>query len=158
MTQAIKAEDLSFNDDRRGRLIRLATDLVKYAFASVAALALDYGLLILLYKVLGVDYLIAAAVGFSAGIGFVYLLSVRYVFCDRRRLRRGPELLGFLVTGLVGLLINEAMMRFFVELLCLPVALAKMPTAGLVFTFNFLARRALLFGPLAGILEGHRAP
>ena len=157
MMHASEAEDLSFSDKRYGRLIRLAIDLVKYAFASVAALALDYGLLMLLYRALGINYLIAAAIGFSAGLGFVYLLSVCYVFSDCRRFRPGPELLGFLATGLIGLLINEALMRFFVETLCLSVALAKMPSAGLVFTFNFMTRRALLFSPVAAISKDDRA-
>jgi hypothetical protein len=36
-------------------------------------------------------------------------------------------------------------MHVFVDYAAAPVALAKIPTAGLVFLFNFTARRALLF-------------
>jgi putative flippase GtrA len=151
MTQTADARDLDSERKGYGRYVRLAADLVKYGFASGAALALDYGLLIICYKLLGVNYLLAAAIGFVAGLGLVYLLSVRYVFSDRRRLRPGPELVGFLVTGLIGLLLNEALLSVFVETACMSVALAKIPTAGCVFMFNFTARRALLFSPTAPI-------
>lgn len=124
---------------------RFVTDLVKYGFASAAALALDYGLLLLLHHSFGLPYLAAAAIGFAAGLVLVYALSVRYVFNGRRRLSSGPELLGFLVTGVLGLALNEFLMSVFVEQLLLSVALAKIPTAGFVFLFNFIARRAMLF-------------
>jgi putative flippase GtrA len=130
-------------------LWRLVTDLAKYGLASAAALAFDYALLILFYEHYGLPYLTAAAIGFCGGLALIYALSVRYVFSGRRRLGTGPELLGFLVTGLIGLLLNQALMSLFVETLHLSVPLAKAPTAGCVFLFNFFSRRAMLFSPQA---------
>lgn len=124
---------------------RLFSDLVKYGFASVAALALDFATLMLLYKLLGVNHLVAAGVGFLAGLALVYALSVRYVFGDRRRLSARDEIVGFLLTGLAGLALTEGLMHLFVDYACLPVAVSKIPTAGFVFLFNFTARRALIF-------------
>ncbi len=144
MTHSIDARqflDLS----RYGRLGRLIIDLCKYGAASVLALALDASTLLVLNKGFGVNYLVAAAIGFSAGLALIYILSVRYVFADSRMLHPSREAMGFLVTGLIGLLLNEALMDVFVEFVGLSVALAKVPTAGLVFLFNFTARRALLF-------------
>lgn len=149
MTQAIDVLEASLALKRFDRLRRLVADLVKYGFASAAALALDYAVLIVLYKYFAIPYLVAAAVGFGAGLGLVYFLSVRYVFSGRRRLGLAPELLGFLVTGVVGLLLNEALMSLFVEAMRMSVPFAKAPTAGCVFMFNFLARRAMLFSPQA---------
>lgn len=151
MTQAMAARIFASGRKGVGSHVRLAADLVKYGFASAAALALDYGLLMIGYKLLGVNYLLAAALGFVAGLCLVYLLSVRYVFSGRRRLRPGSELVGFLVTGLIGLLLNEALLSVLVESGYLSVALAKIPTAGCVFLFNFTARRALLFSRPAPI-------
>lgn len=130
---------------------RLAADLAKYGFASAAALALDFVTLLLLYKGFGLNYLVAAAIGFLAGLALVYGLSVRYVFGDRRKLGARMEIIGFLATGLAGLALTEGLMHLFVDYACLPVAFAKIPTAGVVFLFNFTARRALLFSaPAAG--------
>lgn len=122
---------------------RLLSDLVRYGLASATALALDFATLMLLYKGFGVNHLVAAAAGFLGGLALVYALSVRVVFRGRRRLGVRVEMIGFLVTGLAGLALTEALMHLFVDWLGLAVALAKAPTAGCVFLFNFTARRAL---------------
>ncbi len=58
----------------------------------------------------------------------------------------GKEFIGFPVTGVLGLVVNEAVMAFFEGIFGLAVAVAKIPTAGLVFLFNFATRRSFLFG------------
>ncbi|MGA8171285.1 MAG: GtrA family protein [Methylocystis sp.] len=134
---------------RHAGLGRIAVDLFKYGVASVGALALDAGTMVFLNKVLGINYLVAAAIGFTCGLGLVYWLSVSYVFGHSRRLRPSQEMLGFVATGLIGLLLNEFLMKTFVEQVGLSVVIAKVPTAGVVFLFNFTARRALLFSDVA---------
>ena len=130
---------------RQGALARMAVDLFKYGAASAAALALDATTLLLLNKALGVNYLVASATGFLSGLAFLYLLSVRFVFRDRRALRPTHEAIGFLVTGLAGFAISMALMGLFVGYCGFGVALAKISTVGFVFSFNFITRRALLF-------------
>ncbi len=132
------------------RVRRIVGDLVKYGFASAAALALDFSVLMLLYKGLGINHLTAAAIGFLAGLALIYALSVRFVFRNRRRLGARAEIAGFLLTGLAGLTLTEGLMHLFVDNAGLPVALSKIPTAGFVFLFNFTARRALLFSEKNG--------
>lgn len=145
MTQAADAQPLLATAARNRRFFRLLADLVKYGFASAAALGLDYGLLLFFHKIVGVDYLVAAAIGFSSGLVLVYFLSVWFVFQDRRSVRPAGEFGAFFAIGVVGLLLNEGLIYLFVADFGLSAALAKIPTAGLVFLFNFTARRALLF-------------
>jgi putative flippase GtrA len=145
MTQALDARRLFLLDrSRHGPFGRLIVDLFRYGAASGAALALDAGTLIFLNKA-GVNYLAAAAAGFLAGLALVYVLSVRYVFRDSRALTPPQEVVGFLVTGLIGLALNEGLMGVFVGYCGLGVAIAKIPTVGVVFAFNFTVRRSLLF-------------
>ncbi|MEK4032812.1 GtrA family protein [Methylocystis sp. IM3] len=124
---------------------RVLADLVKYGLASAAALALDVAVLMLLHRVLGVVPAIAAALGFLSGLALIYVLSVACVFPGRRRRPARAEIACFLVTGLAGLALTEALMTLFVEGAGISVPLSKIPTSGLVFLFNFTARRALLF-------------
>lgn len=145
MTRVAAARQLPAMATRDWRFARLLVDLIKYGFASAAALALDYGLLLVLNLAFGVDYLVAAAIGFSCGLLLVYFLSVWFVFQDRRRVRPAMEFGAFCIIGVVGLMLNEGLMYVFVEHVRLTAAWAKIPTAGLVFAFNFTARRALLF-------------
>ncbi len=145
MAQSLVTRDAPLTTPRNWR--SLATDLMRYAAASAAALALDYGILLLLYQAFGVGYLIAAAASYCCGLALVYVLSVCFVFKGRRAMRPRAEILGFIVTGALGLLVNEALMGLFVGVFGLAVALAKVPTAGLVFLFNFATRRSFIFTP-----------
>lgn len=126
----------------RARLI--AGESWKYLAASVAALAVDYGLLVALTSGAHLHYLWSAAIGFTAGLAVTYVLSIAFIFRERR-FGRGAELTGFLVIGLIGLGLNELLLKGMVEGLGLYYAWAKVPAAGVSFMFNFIARRLLLF-------------
>jgi putative flippase GtrA len=131
--------------DQLGPVGRILVDLIRYGAASAVALAIDAGILLLLNQALGVNYLVASAIGFLSGLVVVYALSVRYVYDDARALHPSQEIAGFLVTGVIGLVLTQALMALFVGSLALPVPLAKIPTVAVVFLFNFLSRRMLLF-------------
>lgn len=118
-----------------------------YGMASAVALLADWGVLLALTR-MGLNYLPASAVGFLLGMAVAYVLSVAFVFRVRPILDRRREFVGFLAVGLAGLLLTQGLMAFWVEALGLAPGLAKAPTAGIVFLFNFSVRRALLFrGP-----------
>lgn len=119
-------------------------ELGLYGLASAAALAVDWGLLLALTG-LGLNYLVATAIGFGAGIGVTYLLSVSVVFRHRPIADRRREFMGFMGVGIAGLILTQLLMALWVERLAMAPGLAKIPTAGLVFIFNFTVRRALLF-------------
>ncbi|MGH6818375.1 MAG: GtrA family protein [Methylovirgula sp.] len=121
-----------------------ASDFLGYGICSAAALALDWSLLILLVNT-GVHYLVAAAFSFVAGMAVAYAGSILFVFRARRARRVRAEIAGFFAIGLAGLALNEVLLFLFVHFCGLEVVLAKAPTAGCVFLFNFLLRRALLF-------------
>jgi putative flippase GtrA len=119
-------------------------ELCLYGLASAVALGLDWGLLLALTHV-GVNYLIASATGFLSGMAITYALSISVVFRHRVIPDRRREFIGFIGVGLAGLALTQGLMALWVEALHLPPGLAKIPTAGIVFVFNFAVRKALLF-------------
>lgn len=119
-------------------------ELALYGFASALALGVDGGLLLLLTR-FGVNYLAASGAGFASGIAVTYLLSVSVVFRHRPIADRRREFIGFLGVGLAGLMLTQGSMALWVEMFRMTPVLAKLPTAGIVFLFNFAVRRALLF-------------
>ena len=139
-TGALKPARLSF-----ATLVGFAKDAVGYGAASALALVVDYSTLVILNSVFHVSYLTAAFTAFMLGLVVAYLLNTRFVFKGRSRYSARGELIGFLVTGLAGLALNQALMYGFVSGLGMAVAAAKAPTVGFVFMFNFLLRRFLLF-------------
>jgi putative flippase GtrA len=136
-------------DGVMGRLIalgrKLAGESLRYFVASAVALAVDYAILVGATELLGVHYLVSAALGFSAGLLVNYLLSVTWVFKERRLKSRWIEAAGFAAIGVLGLGLNEGLMALFVEGVGLPYALAKIPATGVGFLFNYGVRRILLF-------------
>ena len=93
----------------------------------------------------GLHYLAAAALGFTTGLAVAYGLSVRYAFRMRRVTSRAREFSAFAAIGLLGLVLTQVLLHLLVERLHLPVAVAKAPTAGIVFVFNYAVRRISLF-------------
>lgn len=128
-----------------GTVPLMVIEFVKYFLVSAAALALDYGLLVSLTEFVRLNYLVSAAIGFTAGLVLNYLLSVSFVFHERRLKSKGLEILGFALIGLAGLALNEALMMVLVEQSGLGYALAKVPATGIGFVFNFGTRRIFLF-------------
>ena len=126
------------------RVGRLARDFVAYGLVSVVALAFDYGLLLILVSC-GLYYLAASTISFSIGMAVAYALSIRFVFAKRRALSREAEAAGFFAVGFVGLVLTQALLYALVAHGGMSVAAAKIPTTGLVFLFNFLCRRGMVF-------------
>lgn len=127
------------------RLGAVFGELMRYGLCSAAALGADMGVLLFTHHVIGLHYLLAAALGFAVGLIVAYELSVRYAFNQRRLSSPRVEFVGFVVIGMLGLLLTQALLHLLVERANMPVGLAKIPTAGLVFMFNFTARRFALF-------------
>jgi putative flippase GtrA len=118
---------------------------VLYGAISVAALAVDYALLIFLTEYVGIYYLVSASISFLAGMLLVYVASVGYIFDERRLSNRPLELTSFVAIGFAGLVLNGLLLWTITAGTPLGYQLAKLPTAGIVFLFNYVARRNLLF-------------
>jgi putative flippase GtrA len=138
-------------NDRRGIAPGiLAREGSRYFLASGVALSVGYGLLVALTEFLRIHYLVSATIGFATGLVVNYVLSVAFIFSERRLASRWIEFAGLACIGLVGLALNEGLMRLFVESVGLGYILAKIPAAGLGFMFNFVTRRLMLFTKAPG--------
>lgn len=128
----------------------LARQFALYFVVSVAALALDFALFVVLNRYLGLHYLAASAISFSSGAAVTYVLSVRLVFDQRRLEDSRIEFASFFLIGLVGLAVNQLALLVAAGVLAWPPLYAKVAAAGFSFVANFLARRTLLFTARAG--------
>ena len=127
------------------RLGGVAQESLRYFAASALALAVDFGTYSGLIRLGGVDYMIAAPIGFVLGLATVYALSVRWVFRARRLKNARAEFALFALIGLAGVALNQGILYAGVEKLALAPEAAKIASAGVVFCFNFVLRKLLLF-------------
>ena len=118
---------------------------LRYVAASGVALAVDFGVYVALIRIAGIGYLLAAPIGFALGLVTIYAVSVRWVFAIRRLADTRLEFVVFATVGLAGLVLNQGIVFAGVEWLALSYELAKLTSAAIVFGFNFLARKLMLF-------------
>ena len=120
-------------------------EFIRYFLASGIALAVDVGALTLLTSGVGVSYLISGAIAFLLGLAVVYTLSVVWVFEHRAYKNMQSEFLVFAGVGIVGLGINESVLWLLSGFIGLHYLVAKGASVILVFSWNFGARKYLLF-------------
>jgi putative flippase GtrA len=119
--------------------------LIRYGFASALALAVDAALLWIGTSLVGINYLLSGALSFLAGLVVVYVLSVRWVFDHRTLADQKVEFIFFCIIGFAGLALNEIILFMLTGLLGINYMISKAVSVILVFTWNFLRRKALLF-------------
>jgi len=117
----------------------------RYLAAAAVALLVDFLLYAGLIRLAGVPYLVAAPIGFAAGLAIMYLVSIRWVFRQRRLADARLEFAIFAAIGLAGMGLNQAVIYLAVERATLSYELAKLASAAIVFGFNFGCRKLALF-------------
>ncbi len=54
--------------------------IIRFAFVGGGAFVIDYGVMIFLTEVGGLNYLISSAISFTVSVIFNYIMSVKWVF------------------------------------------------------------------------------
>ena len=130
----------------KGKNGNLGVQMFRYLLTGCTAFAADVGLLTLMTECFGRNLLLLwTAIAFSVGIVITYLLSVRWVFDNRNVDNRAAEFGIFTLIGIVGLGLTELLMWLIAEKAGLHYLPAKGITAGIVFFWNFLAKKFILF-------------
>lgn len=125
----------------------LFLQLVRYAFSGGIAFAVDFGLLWLITDLCHAHYLVGAFCGYTAGLIITYLLSIKWIFSERKLESRTAEFTIFTVIGLCGLLLTQGLMYVFTEYLfgTEHYLYSKLLTTVIVSLFNFAMKKVLLF-------------
>lgn len=123
---------------------RLIAQIMKFGVVGVVAFAIDYGLLIVLTEVFGIDYLVSATVSFTVSVVFNYLASMRYVFAHREGMSRRREFAIFVVLSVIGLLINNVCLWLGVDMLGVDYRITKIAVTAIVMVWNFVTRKLFL--------------
>lgn len=124
---------------------KYSVQLIRSMVVSVIALIADFGALLILKENFGINYLLAAALSFSLGVVVNYILSVKWVFANRRLSSFHKEFVIFVIICIVGLVLNLVIIALAVTKLKLDYRFAKAISAILVFFWNFLARKKVLY-------------
>ena len=118
--------------------------LLRYFVSGGVAFLVDAGLLTLLTECFGQERLLVwTAIAFLVGLGVTYLFSIAW---DNRSVKnKGVEAGIFVLIGVVGFFLTELFMWLFATKLDLHYLLSKVITTVLVFIWNFVAKKTILF-------------
>ena len=121
------------------------TEFTRYFWAGSLTFLTDFLILFVLTEFIGINYLWSNLAGVSVGILMSYLLCVKWVFMDRRYNRIALEFPLFVLTCLVGLVLNEMLMWVIVEFGGIHYLISKVIVTAVIFIFNFFLKKILLF-------------
>jgi putative flippase GtrA len=124
---------------------KIRIQLFRYILVGGVAFLVDFTSLFILTQYFGIFYLISAALAFILGLAVNYLLSVRWVFNNRKLERRSFEFGIFVIIGIVGLGLNEFFIWFFTQDIQIFYLYSKILAAVIILFWNFFARKFILF-------------
>lgn len=120
-------------------------EMVRYCIAGFTGFAVDQGLFMILVNVTGVHYQILTMVTLTVGLVVNYALSKFWVWRGVESRSNRLELLLFLLVTAGGFAITGIGMHVLVEWTDLPEETAKLVMAALVFGYNYLVRKTVVF-------------
>lgn len=123
---------------------KLIAQLMKFGVVGVIAFIIDYGLMVLLTEVFGIDYLVSATVSFTVSVIFNYIASMRYVFRHREGMSKRREFIIFVTLSVLGLLINDLIMWVGTGLWGISYLITKIAATVIVMVWNFVTRKRFL--------------
>ena len=125
---------------------KLLAQIVKFGVAGVVAFFIDFGVLVFLTEVFGIDPVISATVSFTVSVVFNYLASMRYVFSHREGMSRKREFVIFVILSVIGLGINDVMMWAGTAYTAIDYRIIKIVATAVVMVWNFVTRKIFLEG------------
>lgn len=123
---------------------KLFKQLMKFLLVGGTAFLIDYILLYVLTEYVGVFYLYSSIISFTVALIFNYYVSIKWVFDIHERHSKMRNFIYFIVLSLIGLLINQAIMYFMVDLLKIYYMVTKLFATAVVMCFNFITRKKFL--------------
>ncbi len=125
---------------------KLIEQIMKFGVVGVIAFVIDFGVMVFLTEVFGIDPVISATVSFIISVVFNYAASMRYVFSHREGMSRTREFVIFVVLSAIGLGINDLLIWAGTDLASFDYRLVKVFATAVVMVWNFVTRKIFLEG------------
>lgn len=125
---------------------KLIEQIMKFGVVGVIAFVIDFGMMVFLTEVFGIDPVISATVSFIISVIFNYAASMRYVFSHREGMSRTREFVIFVVLSAIGLGINDLLIWAGTDLASFDYRLVKIFATAVVMVWNFVTRKIFLEG------------
>lgn len=120
-------------------------EIIRFCLVGGVSFLIDYSLLFALTEWAGIYYLYSSAISFGVSVVINYWLCVAYVFKGAGK-QTARQATIFFVTGVIGLVLNQFCMWFFVAVAGLHYMLAKIFATAIVTIWNYFTKRMAVIG------------
>lgn len=123
---------------------KLIAQIMKFGFVGFLCFFIDYGIMVFLTELFGVNYLLSSGISYSISTIVNYILSVTVVFETDKDKNRIKEFVLFVFLSVIGLGVNELCMKIGVDLLHIHYMIVKIGATAVVMVYNFVTRKMFI--------------
>lgn len=117
-------------------------EIIRFLIVGGGCFLLEYILLYVLTEYMHIGYLVSSAIAFTVSLLVNYILCLLVVFNVKHQ--SSLEIGLFIITSLIGLIINQGVMWFLVEIIAWWYMFAKVIASGIVMIWNYITKRYIL--------------
>lgn len=119
--------------------------IVRYFFVGGSAAIVDNTIFYVFVKIFYFNYFIIGTIGFIIATYVNYFLGVKFVFNYSAKFSRKMEIMTIYVISGIGLILHLTILYFCIEVFFFEKMLSKITATGLVFFWNYLARKNFVY-------------
>ena len=123
---------------------KLIEQMIKFGFVGFLCFFIDWGIMVFLTEVFGINPLISSTISFTVSVTVNYILSVTFVFETDKNANKGSQFVIFVLLSIVGLGVNELCMWLGTDLLGIHYMITKVGATAVVMVYNFITRKLFL--------------
>lgn len=117
-------------------------EVIRFLIVGGGCFLLEYILLYVLTEYMHIGYLVSSAIAFTVSLLVNYILCLLVVFNVKHQ--SSLEIGLFIITSLIGLILNQGVMWFLVEIIAWWYMFAKVIASGIVMIWNYITKRYIL--------------
>ena len=122
----------------------LIEQMIKFGFVGFLCFFIDWGIMVFLTEVFGINPLISSTISFTVSVTVNYILSVTFVFETDKNANKGSQFVIFVLLSIVGLGVNELCMWLGTDLLGIHYMITKVGATAVVMVYNFITRKIFI--------------
>ncbi len=122
----------------------LLQQMIRFGFVGGGAFLIDYGVMIALTELAGINYLLSSGISFAVSVIFNYVLSIYWVFNVSGQRSKTRDFVVFIVLSVIGLGLNQLIMWITVDRIGIFYMVAKIGATAVVMVYNFITRKLFL--------------